>query len=287
MKTAIFNVIRDCLLAGSPAALATVISVESTKTYLDPKVARGGGILSVTLPPLGAALVVRPGKAIVGSLGNPALDDLVSRDALEALEVGQSVLRHYGGRGQSRLEPLTVFIQSLTPPRRMLIFGATDFTTALVRVAKILGYRVTVCDARVIFATVERFPEADEVVVDWPHRYLTRITGDLSARDAICVLSHDKKFDVPAILAALGTPVGYVGVMGSRRTIAERFEQLRAKGVGEKGIQRVMAPIGLDIGARTPEETAVAIMAEIIAGVAQCPAPSLRDQSGPIHRSER
>ena len=155
----------------------------------------------------------------------------------------------------------------------MIIFGAVDFTAALVRAGKLLGYRVTVCDAREVFATPARFPMADEVVNDWPDRYLAKVADTLGPRDAVCVLTHDAKFDVPAIVAALETRVGYLGAMGCRRTHAERVERLREAGVDEAGLDRVMAPIGLDIGARTPEETAIAVCAEIIARRTGRPAP--------------
>jgi xanthine dehydrogenase accessory factor len=166
----------------------------------------------------------------------------------------------------------------------MVIFGAVDFTAALAKVAKILGYRVTVCDARPVFATPARFPMADEVVVDWPNRYLAKVGPDLGIRDAVCVLTHDPKFDVPAIMSALQTKVGYLGAMGSRRTHVERVARLKEAGVTDEGLARVMAPIGLDLGARTPEETAVSICAEIIALRTGREAPSLRDTVGPIHR---
>ena len=132
----------------------------------------------------------------------------------------------------------------------MLIFGAVDFAAALATVAKVLGYRVTVCDARPVFATPSRFPMADEVVVDWPDRHLANVGGTLGGRDAVCVLTHDPKFDVPAIVAALGTRAGYIGAMGSRRTAAERENRLRDAGVDDDEMSRIMAPIGLDIGAR-------------------------------------
>jgi xanthine dehydrogenase accessory factor len=166
----------------------------------------------------------------------------------------------------------------------MVIFGAVDFTASLVKVAKVLGYRVTVCDARPVFATRARFPQADEVIVSWPDRHLAEVGPSLGPRDAVCVLTHDPKFDVPAIVSALGTSVGYLGAMGSRRTTDERADRLRAAGVDEEDLARVMAPIGLDIGARTPEETAVAICGEIIALRAGRRPPSLRDRPGPIHR---
>jgi xanthine dehydrogenase accessory factor len=167
----------------------------------------------------------------------------------------------------------------------MLIFGAVDFTSALVRVAKVLGYHVTVCDAREVFATEARFPQADRVVVDWPHRLLEHEGATLRPADAICVLTHDHKFDVPAIASALRTDVGYIGAMGSRRTAAERNRRLTESGVADQHLVRVMAPIGLDIGARSPEETAIAICSEIISTRTGRTPSSLRDTVGPIHSS--
>jgi xanthine dehydrogenase accessory factor len=234
----------------------------------------------------GGKLVVRPGASPVssGSLGDSDLDRVVVRDALGELAAGLSVTRHYGRHGEARGRDVSVFIESFAPPPRMIIFGAVDFTAALARVAKILGYRVTVCDARPVFATRARFPMADEVVVAWPDKHLAEIGHDLGPRDAVCVLTHDPKFDVPAIVGALATDVGYLGAMGSRRTADERDDRLRAAGVSDAELRRVMAPIGLDVGARTPEETAVAICAEIIALRTGRVAPSLRDSTGPIHR---
>jgi xanthine dehydrogenase accessory factor len=153
-------------------------------------------------------------------------------------------------------------------------------------VAKVLGYRVTVCDARAVFATRGRFPAADEVVAEWPDRYLTRVGPELGPRDAVCVLTHDTKFDVPAIIAALATDVGYIGAMGSRRTKARREEKLREAGVDDAGLDRVRAPIGLDLGARTPEETAISICAEIIASQTGTEmVTSLSRSTGAIHRN--
>jgi xanthine dehydrogenase accessory factor len=203
---------------------------------------------------------------------------------LGALEAGRSVERHYGLLGEPGRTEVTVFIEVFAPPRRMLIFGAVDFTAALVRVAKVLDYHVTVCDARPVFATKTRFPEADEVVADWPHRHLAKVADRLGSGDAICVLTHDHKFDIPALVGALNTRVGYIGAMGSRSTHNSRVERLQAEGVDAESIRRIMAPIGLDIGARTPEETAVSICAEIISIRAGAMAPSLRDGQGPIHR---
>jgi xanthine dehydrogenase accessory factor len=165
----------------------------------------------------------------------------------------------------------------------MLIFGAVDFTAALSRVAKVLGYRVTVCDAREIFATRRRFPAADEVIVSWPAPVFDQRGHELGQRDAVCILTHDPKFDVPAVRGALGTRVGYIGVMGSRTTHARRTERLIEAGVAEEQLARLMSPIGLDLGARTPEETAISICAEIIARRTGRAAPSLKDADGPIH----
>jgi xanthine dehydrogenase accessory factor len=235
---------------------------------------------------IGAKLLLIPGASaeVIGSLGDPDLDRVVTRDVRGELAAGLTGTRHYGLHGEARERELSVFVESFAPPPRMVIFGAVDFTAALARVAKILGYRVTVCDARPVFATRARFPMADDVVVSWPDRYLAEIGTTLGPRDAVCVLTHDAKFDVPAIVAALETGVGYLGAMGSRRTTEARSQRLRDAGVSEEGIARVMAPIGLDIGARTPEETAVSICAEVIAARTGREAPSLRDKSGPIHR---
>jgi xanthine dehydrogenase accessory factor len=258
----VYERLRDALRVDQPIALATVTNG----------------------PHVGGKLLVQPGRSPIGSLGDPDLDRVVARDALGELEAGLTSTRHYGPHGEARAEDVAVFIESFAPPPRMVIFGAVDFTAALARAGKLLGYRVTVCDARAVFATVQRFPMADEVVNDWPDRYLAKV-GDLGPRDAVCVLTHDAKFDVPAIVSALGTNVGYLGAMGSRKTHDKRVERLREAGVDDAGLARVMAPIGLDLGARTPEETAIAICAEIIARRTGHAAPSLRDAHGPIHAS--
>ena len=237
-------------------------------------------------PGIGSKLLVSPDAEPLGSLGDPDLDRVVARDTVGELAAGTTGVRHYGPHGEARERVVSVFIESFAAPPRMLVFGAVDFTAALARVAKDLGYHVTGCDAREVFATRKRFPMADEVVVDWPHRLLERVGPTLGPRDAVCVLTHDAKFDVPAIIAALATDVGYLGAMGSRRTHDKRVERLLEEGVSEEGLGRVRAPIGLDLGARTPEETAIAIVAEVIAlrtGRVEGLAP-LRDTEGPIHR---
>ena len=259
----IYERLAEALRQGEPVALVTVIDG----------------------PHRGAKLLVEEDGSSVGTLGDPDLDRVVVRDALGELAAGISGVRHYGEHGEAREEAVAAFVESFAPPPRMVIFGAVDFTAALARVAKVLGYRVTVCDAREVFATRKRFPMADEVVVDWPDRYLATIGESLGPRDAVCVLTHDAKFDIPAIVAALATNVGYLGAMGSRRTHADRVDRLRSEGIDEAALARLMAPIGLDIGARTPEEAAISICAEIIAlrtGRAESVAP-LRDAAGPIH----
>jgi xanthine dehydrogenase accessory factor len=259
---AIFDELRGAIRAEQPVALATVVDGPGT----------------------GSHLLVRPGHEPQGTLGDLDLDRVVARDSLGELESGRTSVRHYGPRGEANETAVSVFVESYAPPPRMLIFGAVDFTAALCRVAKVLGYRVTVCDAREVFATKQRFPFADDVVVDWPNRLLDEVGPSLGPRDAVCVLTHDAKFDVPAIVNALKTAVGYIGVMGSRRTHDSRTVRLREAGVDDAGLGRLMSPIGLDLGARTPEETAVSIFAEIIALRTGRVAPSLRNTEGPIHR---
>ncbi len=272
MSRPLFEALRAAILAGEPVVLATVVEV---------------GPEAVGATQLAAKLVIRPGHDPLGSLGDRELDRVVVRDALGALDVGVTTTRHYGPAGESRRDDVAVFLEVFAPPSRLVIFGAVDFSRALVEVAKVLGYHVTVCDARPVFATRRRFPLADEVVAEWPDRFLEREGGRLGPRDAVCVLTHDAKFDVPAVLGALATPVGYIGAMGSRRTHKERWRRLVEAGADEAALaERLMSPIGLDIGARTPEETAVAICAEIIAlrsGRGGRPVVPLRDEAGPIH----
>jgi len=238
--------------AGRPVAVATLIE------HPDP--AR-----------VGARLVVHPEDGAAGrsgTLGSDRFDDAVADDALGLLLSGHSSVLSYGPDGERRGEGARVFVWAFAPPPRMLVFGAIDFAAAVARVGSFLGYRVTVCDARPVFATHSRFPTADEVVVEWPHKYLTREAeaGLVDRRTVLCVLTHDPKFDVPLLQVALALPeVGYVGAMGSRRTHEDRMARLREAGLTEEQLARLSSPIGLDLGARTPEETAVSVAAEIIA----------------------
>jgi xanthine dehydrogenase accessory factor len=263
----LFDRYATLLRARAPVALATVIDG----------------------PQVGAKLLVEPDRPPLGTLGHPELDRVVARDALAELEAARSGVRHYGPEGQTTPEDLVdqptvrIFVESHAPPPQMWIFGAVDFTAALARVAKVLGYRVTVCDAREVFATRRRFPMADEVKVTWPGPVFEEHGRELGPRDAVCILTHDPKFDVPAVLGAVATGVGYIGVMGSRSTHERRLERLLDAGLDPSDVERLMSPIGLDIGARTPEETAVSICAEIIARRTGRDVPSLKHSSGPIH----
>ena len=195
----------------------------------------------------------------------------------------------YGPDGQRRGEGMEVFVASHAPRPRMLVFGAIDFAAAVAQQGAFLGYRVTVCDARPVFATPARFPTADEVVVEWPHRYLAAQAdaGAIDARTVICVLTHDPKFDVPLLEVALRLPeVAYIGAMGSRRTHENRLDRLREAGLTDTEISRLASPIGLDLGARTPEETAVSIAAEIIARRWGGGGRPLAETGGRIHHDQ-
>ncbi|GAB1338595.1 XdhC family protein [Streptomyces sp. E-15] len=230
----------------------------------------------------GRALLVRPDGSYDGGFGgHPELDRTVAAEAGALLDAGRTGTVRIGEQGSRCGAPLTVLVESSVPPPRMIVFGAIDFASALVRVGKFLGYRVTVCDARPVFATAARFPEADEIVVEWPHAYLERTEVD--ARTVLCVLTHDAKFDVPLLRVALRLPVAYVGAMGSRRTHLDRNERLRAVGVTELELARLRSPIGLDLGARTPEETALSIGAEIVANRRGGSGVALTGAHTPIH----
>ncbi|HEX2175933.1 MAG TPA: XdhC/CoxI family protein [Nocardioidaceae bacterium] len=264
--------VLDDIEAQRPVAVATVIEHEH----------RGR---------VGRRLVVRPEGTTgaperEGSLGSGRADDAVTDDVRGALASGHTETLTYGPEGQRRGEGMRVFVSVFAPPPRMLVFGAIDFAAAVARIGSFLGYRVTVCDARPVFATPARFPEADEVVNDWPHRYLKAEVeaGRIDERTVVCVLTHDPKFDVPLLEVALRLPqVAYVGAMGSRRTHDDRLKRLVEAGVTDDEIARLSSPVGLDLGARTPEETAVSIAAEIIALQWGGRGDRLSQREGPIH----
>ena len=253
--------------AGRPVAVATVVR------HPDPTL-------------VGRRLVLRPDGAPTGTFGSSRRDDALVDDARGLLAAGHPGMLTYGPGGERRGEGLEVFVATYAPRPRMVVFGATDHAAAVAAMGSFLGYRVTVCDARPVFATASRFPGADEVVVDWPHRYLRAQAeqGLLDERTALCVLSHDPKFDVPVLEVALRLPqLGYVGAMGSRRTSERTLAALRALGLTERQLARLSSPIGLDLGGRTPEETAVSVAAEIIAARQGHGALPLRLVDGPIH----
>ena len=254
--------IADDVAAGRPVAVATVVE--------HPDRARVGRRIVVRpgLDGLDQRGTLDQGPVTSGSLGSERADAAVADDVLGMLAAGNSATLTYGPDGERRGEGMRVFVWSFAPAPRMLVFGAIDFASAVARMGSFLGYKVTVCDARPVFATGSRFPSADEVVVSWPHKYLRAEidAGRIDGRTVVCVLTHDPKFDVPLLrLALTEAEVAYVGAMGSRRTHDDRAARLREAGVTDEQLARLSSPVGLDLGARTPEETAVSIAAEIIA----------------------
>ncbi|HEY5877581.1 MAG TPA: XdhC/CoxI family protein [Nakamurella sp.] len=261
-----FGNLAASIRAGEPVAVATVIAGRADR--------------------LGRHLVVWTSD-VAGGLGSSRLDDAVRDDVRGLLASGRTGTLTYGPDGERRGEGLSVFVASFAPAPRMLVFGAIDFAAAVARIGSFLGYRVTVCDARPVFATARRFPDADEVIVDWPHRYLRSqvAAGALDGRTVICVLTHDPKFDVPVLADALKLPVAYVGAMGSRATHDDRLVRLREAGLTPAELDRLASPIGLDLGARTPEETAVSIAAEIVARRWDGAGRPLSRTNGTIHHT--
>ncbi|MEW2512241.1 XdhC/CoxI family protein [Streptomyces sp. NPDC046870] len=261
---------------GRPVYTAALAAAARGEAAAVARIAEGPGELR------GRALLVRPDGSYDGGFGaHPELDRTVAAEAAAFLDAGRTGTLEIGAQGSRCGAPLTVLVESSVPAPRMIVFGAIDFASALVRIGAFLGYHVTVCDARPVFATRARFPEADEVVVDWPHRYLERTEVD--GRSVLCVLTHDAKFDIPLLKLALRLPVAYVGAMGSRRTHLDRAERLRAVGVSEPELARLRSPIGLDLGARTPEETALSIAAEIVASRRGGSGVPLTGAHTPIH----
>jgi xanthine dehydrogenase accessory factor len=260
-----FGRLLEAIADEDPVVVATVIDAPSTDD---------------APPQRGEAMLIGPDWT-EGGLSSAGLQVAVVDDARGMLQQGATGERRYGRHGERRFDDVRVFISSFAPRPRMFVFGAIDYAAAVARIGHFLGYHVTVCDARATFATSKRFPHADEVIVEWPHRYLDRVA--LDGRTAICVLTHDPKFDVPLLEVALRSPASYIGAMGSRRTHDERLDRLRERGLTDEELSRLRSPIGLDLGARTPEETAVSVAAELI----QCrwggSGRPLTDTTGRIH----
>lgn len=247
------------------------------------RVATGGGAVR-SGEPLGRWMLVTPGGGS-GSIGSRRMDEAVVADVRDLLRTGRSGVISYGSDGERLGEATEVLVVSLAPRPRLIVFGAIDYARALAAAASFVGYHVTVCDARAVFATAARLPAADEVVVQWPHRYLQAEidAGRITSSTVLAVLTHDPKFDVPLLEVALRCDAGFIGAMGSRRTNKEREQLLREQGVSSSELARLRAPIGLDLGGRTPEATAVAIMAEVIQEGSGGSGRPLRQTAGPIH----
>ncbi|MBO1030732.1 XdhC family protein [Tessaracoccus sp. SD287] len=229
---------------------------------------------------LGRWVAYTGGDSLVGSLGSAQADE-------RALSIARGTL---GIDGQYLDETATaeeLLVCSWAPSPRLIVFGAIDFARAVVRLGKFLDYRVTVCDARPVFATPERFPEADELVVKWPHRWLAGEVeaGRVAPNTVILVLTHDPKFDIPALQVALRCGAAFVGALGSRKTTRDREAALREAGMTDEELSRLHAPVGLDISAETPEETAVSIMGQVIAARSGAPGGSLVGGDESIHRN--
>ncbi|MFJ1702731.1 XdhC family protein [Kitasatospora sp. NPDC088346] len=259
------------IASGTPVALARVVAGPAGLL---------GATVAVTADGHHGAL--SPAPSTTAQLERAVVAE--ARAMLDAGRTGRLVLGLDGRPcDDGRQGTVTLFVESYVPAPRMLVFGAIDFAAAVVRIGRFLGYRVTVCDARPVFATARRFPDADEVVVDWPHRYLDSQLDRIDGRTVLCVLTHDAKFDIPLLERALRLPVGYVGAMGSRRTHRDRNARLREVGLTDAEIGRLRSPIGLDLGARTPEETAVSVAAEIVAHRRGGSCLPLSAGHGPIH----
>jgi xanthine dehydrogenase accessory factor len=238
----LYEEVRDMLNEEKGVALATIVRGEEH---------------------VGAKILVFPGKRTHGTLGNAALEALVVEDAERAIWTGDAATHTYAVEGQSEALAFDVFIEGFPPPPTLVIVGAGHIAIPLTTFAKALNYRVVVIDARSAFATRERFPLADELIVEWPDEVLEKM--DLYPSTSVAVLTHDPKFDEPTLKVALSREVGYIGAVGSRKTKEERDERLKKQGLAEEEIRRIHGPIGLNIGATSPEEMALAIMAEIVA----------------------
>ena len=250
MVDSIYSTLTGMVRQGKAVSLATVIAVRSE--------AGGAEVQDVQDVRAGAKLLIPATGEPVGAI-HPAVDEKIARDAAHLLADERSQTITYGLPGGS----IEVFIESFPPPQHLVIVGAVHVGIALARLGKMLGYHVTVVDPRQIFANKARFPEADRIIVEWPEEALRSI--DLNMSTYVVVLTHDPKLDLPALMVAISSPVRYVGAIGSRTTVAQRKADLIEMGAGEEQVARIHSPVGLNIGARTPAEIAVSIMAEIIA----------------------
>jgi len=276
----VIEVLVTPVSAGEPVVAAGLAAAARGEAVALARVARGPAEL------FGRVLLVRPDGSYEGGLdGRPELERTAAAQARAMLDASRTGTVEISEDGSHCPGGLTLFVESSVPPPRMIVFGAVDFAAALVRAGRFLGYHVTVCDARPVFATRVRFPDADDIVVDWPHRYLLRTATD--ERTVLCVLTHDAKFDIPLLREALRLPVAFVGAMGSRRTHEDRNRRLREAGVGDRELARLRSPIGLDLGGRTPEETALSIAAEIVAVRNGGSGVPLTGSAAPIHRDGR
>lgn len=212
----------------------------------------GGRGALVTRLEDGAKLLVHADGTKTGSLGDPVTDEEAARLADELM---------WAERSERRGD---LFVDVTFPPPRLIVFGAVDFAAALCKMAKATGWRPFVVDPRARFAQAARFPDAEQVVAAWPEEAFHQL-GGIDRATAIAVLTHDPKLDDAALVLALRSDAGYIGAMGSRRAQAKRRERLLAKGIDDADLQRVSAPIGLDLGALTAEETALSIIGEIVA----------------------
>ncbi len=286
-----FATVVDAIRSSTPVAVVTCVAAARAAAV----VAAGAPAIDGAIPDpdpatgdpadrLGRRLIVFEDH-VEGTLGNDRIDDAVADDARGLLATGKTGTLKYGYDGERRGDELTLFVASYHAQPRMIVFGAIDFAAAVARMGAFLGYRVTVCDARPVFATKRRFPDADEVIVAWPHRYLKAESdaGRLDERTVVCVLTHDPKFDAPVLEVALRLPLAYVGAMGSRRTHDDRLKRLREAGLTEDEMSRLASPVGLDLGARTPEETAVSVAAEIISARWGGSGERLTAREGRIH----
>ncbi|GAA5202378.1 XdhC family protein [Rugosimonospora acidiphila] len=284
-----FGGVIEAIRSSTPVAVITCVAASKASVALAP----GGPVIETDAPAaaagdpagrLGRRLVVYEDR-VEGTLGGDRIDDAVADDARGMLANGRTGTLKYGYEGQRRGDELTLFVASYHAPPRMIVFGAIDFAAAVARIGAFLGYRVTVCDARPVFATKRRFPDAHEVIVAWPHRYLAAEAdaGRLDNRTVVCVLTHDPKFDAPLLEVALRLPLAYIGAMGSRRTHDDRIKRLRDSGLTEAELARLASPVGLDLGARTPEETAVSVAAEIISAQWGGSGEHLSTMGGSIH----